>query len=65
MSRYYIVANSLGPLRARAVLCTRGGWFFTMAVTERRIFGSKSEVKRAQQWAKDSGVINAEIREEE
>lgn len=64
MKRYYVRASGLGPMRAIAVLCTDRGWFFTICMQARRVFGSRSEAKRALRWAHENGYDSARICEE-
>jgi hypothetical protein len=64
MTRYYIRATGIGPLRALAFLSTERGWIFTIAAHCARIFGSRSEAKRALRWAHENGYDSARICEE-
>jgi len=64
MTRYYIQDSHIGPLRAMCVLSTYREWVFTMAIHCRRLFGSRSEAKRALRWAINRGHASARICEE-
>jgi hypothetical protein len=64
MTRYYIRAPGIGPLRALAFLSTERGWRLTMAAHCARIFGSRSEAKRALLWVHENGYDSARICEE-
>jgi len=62
--RYYIRASGIGGTRALAFLGTCRGWGFTIAAHAARIFGSRSEAKRALRWASKNGYAGARIYEE-